>query len=171
MTALIDLNIELPEGGTLEALARLPEVYAREATAAMLETGLLLEREAKERAPVGVMGAAGYRGSIAALPPYMDGGTLTGGLGTSCPYAVSVELGSRPHFPPVQPLADWVRAKLGEKDPGEARAIAFCIARKIAAHGTEGRHVFKDALDASEKRIHAAFEGAVERTLSQGGGQ
>lgn len=165
---MISLKIDQPRGGALEALARFPEVYARESMAAMLEAGLLLEREAKDNAPVGVMGAAGYRGGIAALVPYMDGDILTGGLGTSCPYALPVELGSRPHFPPVQPLADWVRAKLGEKDPGEARSIAFCIARKIAAHGTKGQHVFKRALEAGEERIQAAFDKAVERTLAQG---
>lgn len=165
---MISLKIEPPQGSALEALARFPELYGANVMAAMLETGLLLEREAKMIAPVGVFGAAGYRGSIAALVPYMDGDTLIGGLGTSCPYAEPVELGTRPHFPPVQPIADWVRAKLGETDPGAARSIAFCIARKIAAQGTEGQHVFKRARETSKDRIQAAFDGAVERTLAQG---
>lgn len=166
---MISLEFSLADSkAALAALEQYPERFARELTAAMLEAGLLLEREAKEAAPVGVMGAAGYRGSIAAMPPRMDGDTLTGGIGTSCPYAVPVELGTRPHFPPVQPLADWVRAKLGEHDPQAARAIAFCIARKIAAHGTEGQHVFQRALDAAEEGIRAAFDNAVERTLIQG---
>jgi hypothetical protein len=165
---VISVKIDPPQGNALEAMEHFPELLAAEVFTAMLEAGLLLEREAKAIAPVGVFGAAGYRGSIAAIDPYMDGDTLTGGLGTSCPYAAPVELGTRPHFPPVQPLADWVRAKLGETDPGVARSIAFCIARKIAAKGTEGQHVFKRALEASEVRIQAAFEGAVEKTLAKG---
>ena len=162
----LDLNIN---SDALAALARYPERYARELTAAMLEAGLLLEREVKELAPVGVGGAAGLRGSIAAMPPHMDGDTLTGGVGTSAPYAVPVELGTRPHFPPVQPLADWVRAKLGESDPVAARSIAYCIARKIAAHGTEGQHIFQRALDAAQERVGGMFDRAVERTLNDGG--
>ena len=165
----ISLDLSLSDSAAaLAALERYPERYARELAAAMLEAGLLLEREAKEQAPVGVLGAAGYRGSIAAMPPRMEGDALSGGIGTSCPYAVPVELGSRPHFPPVQPLADWVRAKFGEQDPQAARAIAFCIARKIAAHGTKGQHVFQRALDSSQDRLVACFDQAVERTLQEG---
>lgn len=164
---MISLDLSLAgSDAALAALDQYPERYAHELTAAMLEAGLLLEREVKERAPVGVGGAAGYRGSIAAIPPYMNGDILTGGAGTSSPYAIPVELGTRPHFPPVQPLADWVRAKLGEHDPQAARAIAFCIARKIAAHGTQGQHVFKRALDAAQAQLAGVFDRAVERTLN-----
>lgn len=165
------INLDLALASTddaLIALTKYPERYARELTAAMLEAGLLLEREAKNLAPVGVGGAAGYRGSLAAITPHMDGGTLTGGLGTSCPYAEPVELGTRPHFPPVQPLENWVRAKLGAKDPEEVGAIALAIARKIAAHGTEGKHIFKNALEASETQLTGIFDRAVERTVNGG---
>lgn len=166
---MISLDLSLASNAdALAALEQYPERYARELTAAMLEAGLLLERQIKELAPVGVGGAAGYRGSIAAIPPYMNGDILTGGVGTSAPYAVPVELGTRPHFPPVQPIADWVRAKLGEKDPDAARSIAYCIARKIAAHGTEGQHIFKRALDAAQEQLAGIFDRAVERTVNAG---
>lgn len=167
---MINLDLSLASSdAALAALEQYPERYARELTAAMLEAGLLLEREIKEFAPVGASGgAAGYRGSIAAIPPYMNGDILTGGVGTNSPYAIPVELGTRPHFPPVQPIADWVRAKLGEKDPVAARSIAYCIARKIAAHGTEGQHVFKRALDAAQEQLVGVFDRAVERTVNGG---
>lgn len=163
-----DFNVNVSLGHSEEVLKRLaqvPELLAHNLTAAMLEAELLLEREAKTRAPVGLSGAAGLRGSIAAIPPFMDGDTLTGGIGTSAPYAVPVELGSKPHFPPVQPLADWVTAKLGVGDAAEARGIAFCIARKIAAHGTKGQHFFKAALNDNEPAIKAMFDKAVTSTL------
>lgn len=168
---MIDLTLTVPQGDmAAQALASYPERYAREATAAMLESSLLLEREVKDAAPVGVGGAGGLRGSIAGIPPHMDGETLTGGVGSNSPYAVPVELGSRPHFPPVQPLEDWVRAKLGEHDPDAARGIAFCIARKIAAHGTEGRFFFEQTLETNRDQIAGIFDGAVQRALGSEGG-
>lgn len=167
---MIELAISIPtEGNSLDRLAAYPERYAFEAQAAMLQASLLLEREVKDLTPVGVYGAAGLRGSIAAMPPRMEGDTITGGVSTSCPYALPVELGSKPHFPPVQPLEDWVRAKLGESDPDVARGIAFCIARKIAAHGTKGQHMFQRALDASKDQIAAFFNAAVENALNSEG--
>lgn len=167
---MINLNLSISKDDkTLAQLAQYPERYEREVTAAMLEAGLLLEREVKGLAPVGAGGAAGLRGNIAAMPPRMDGDTLTGGVGTSAPYAVPVELGTRPHFPPVLPLVDWVQAKLGVHDPVAAKNIAFCVARKIAAHGTEGQHIFKRALEANQERVAHIFSAAVDRTL-QGGG-
>ncbi len=39
-------------------------------------------------------------------------------------------------FPPLEPLRDWVKIKLGETDPKRIRAIAFLIGRKIANQGT-----------------------------------
>jgi len=163
---MIELTVNIPqEGNSLERLAAYPERYAQEVPAAMLQAGLLLEREVKELTPVGVYGGAGLRGSIAAMPPQMNGDTTTGGVSTACPYALPVELGSKPHFPPVQPLADWVRAKLGMSDPGMARQIAFCIARKISKHGTKGVHMFQQALDATQEQIAAMFNAAIERAL------
>ena len=165
---MISLRLELDADAHFEALARYPERYAREAHAAMLEASLLLEREVKELAPVGAGNAAGYRGSIAAIPPYTDGLALVGGVASNSPYAVPVELGTRPHFPPVQPLADWVQAKLGERDPDAARSIAFCIARKIAAHGTKGQHIFQRALDDQQEQAARILDAAVERALNGG---
>lgn len=170
---MADENLELTWGRvhseeTLQRLAEVPDVYARHAMAAMLEASLLLEREVKDRAPTGVGGAAGLRGSIAAMTPFMDGDTLSGGVSTSSPYVEPVELGSKPHFPPIRPLMDWVKAKLNEKDPKEAYGIALCIARKISWHGTEGKFFFKAALENSQSKVEAIFDSAIEKTLNGG---
>jgi hypothetical protein len=61
---------------------------------------------------------------------------------------VPVELGTRPHFPPVDALMDWVKVKLGISSPTEARRVAFLVARKIAARGTQGAFMFRDAFNA-----------------------
>lgn len=165
------IDVQVTQTGLgLDHLGAFPERLGRALFEAMLESELLLERAAKERAPVGVGGAGGYRGSIAAMPPRWTGKKLVGGLGTNSPYAEPVELGTKPHFPPVQPLADWVKAKFGENDPDAARGIAFCIARKIAAHGTQGQHIFENALKATQDEIGAAFRRATKRAL-EGEGQ
>ena len=40
-------------------------------------------------------------------------------------------------FPPIEPILDWVRGKLGISDEKEARSVAFVIARKISQSGTD----------------------------------
>lgn len=39
-------------------------------------------------------------------------------------------------FPPISPIQDWVEAKLNVPDEKKAKAVAFLVARKIAAVGT-----------------------------------
>lgn len=48
-------------------------------------------------------------------------------------YAPFVEFGTRPHFPPLDPIRAWCRAR------GIDEKAAFPIAKKIAEHGTPER--------------------------------
>lgn len=89
-----------------------------EMTAAIFEGTQLLEREVKERTPVGATSA--LRSSISAGRP--------------------------------EPLPE-----------GEAQGIAFLIARKIAAKGTEGAKMFERGMQASEARIQGMMEAAAKR--------
>jgi len=76
-------------------------------------------------------------------------------------HAVYAHEGTRPHFPPVNKIAKWVRKKgiagrwsvksrrrLGNKMKkyDEDRQVAMMIARKIASKGTKGVRFFKFAL-------------------------
>lgn len=126
--------------------------------AAVWQACLLYEREVKERTPKGATHA--LIGSIAAQPPVVSGGSVEGHVGSALPYAECVELGTKPHFPPVAPIADWARAKLGLTED-EARRVAFMIARKISQHGTKGAHMFADALEATEEQIIAIIKSAI----------
>lgn len=49
-----------------------------------------------------------------------------------------IELGRRPAWIPIAPLAEWVRRKLNVQDPDEARGIAFVISRAASKNPREG---------------------------------
>lgn len=83
------------------------------------------------------------------------------------PHIGILEAGSRPHWPPIEPILRWVVRKFGtglENDAGskrsfesmdsaqdevsdEAWAMAWGVAAKIAAEGTEPNWMVRDNLD------------------------
>lgn len=80
---------------------------------------------------------------------------------TNTNYAVYVHDGTRPHFPPIEPIMQWVKRKrlsgsysikthdrIGNKSKqfDEDRQLAFMIARSIAKKGTKGLKFFDIAL-------------------------
>lgn len=146
------------------AFARAPEILREELVQAATIGSLLLEREVRERTPTS--GAGTLRDSIGALPVTIAGPRVSSGVGTALAYAAPVETGSRPHMPPVEPIAEWVRRKLGKK-PKEARGIAFAIARKIARDGTQGAHMFAQGLDFARPQIIQLLEAAYASALSR----
>ena len=146
------------------ALAAAPDVVIEEMVPAVIESQLLIEREVRERTPTS--GAATLRDSIGALPVSISETEVSGVVGTSLAYALPVELGARPHRPPVEPLVDWVRRKLG-KGGKEGRAIAFAIAGKIAREGTPAAHMFSEGLAATQKQVHEILAAAAARGLER----
>lgn len=148
--------------GLIEDWQRAPETVQAELHAATLEATLLLEREVRENTPVGIGGGGGLRGSIGAREPVVNADQVIGVVGTALRYAEAVELGTKPHFPPVQPLADWAQFKLGIPE-AQARDVGFLIARKISRVGTEGAFMFRDALDAQRGQIGAIYARAHTR--------
>lgn len=141
--------------------AQAPDVAREEMLRTISEADDLLKREVTELTPVGVGGGGGLKGSIFSSEQVLSDNVI-GIVGTSQPYAVPVELGTKPHFPPVAPLIDWVQAKLGVSAE-EAPGVAFLVARKISVHGTDGQFMFKKAFDANEAQIEAMFGDAVIR--------
>ncbi|MCJ9428550.1 hypothetical protein [Kordiimonas marina] len=135
-----------------------------------IEAGLFLEREVKERTPVGVGGAGGLRGSITSHTGRIGVERIETVVGTPSPYAVPVELGARPHFPPIIPLVDWVIHKLGV-NPDAARGVAFLVARKIATKGTKAVMMFTRSLEASQAQIETIYIRRAEQALSEIGGR
>jgi len=101
-----------------------------------------------------------------------EGVSLVGRVFDPVSYALPVELGSRPHWPPIAPIALWVRRKLGISDEREARSVAFLIARKISRVGSKPRLFFKRGFDSGKGRCVSFFHTANARIVSRltGGG-
>lgn len=149
-----------------------PDIVNEELVAATWEAELLLEREIKELTPVGVGAGGGLRGSISAREPRTLADNVIGVVGTSAAHALPVEIGTRPHFPPIEPLQDWVEAKLGVGD-NASYGVAFMIARKIARRGTQGAHMFERAFEANRaqvQQIYARARTKIAKRMASGRG-
>lgn len=170
----MEIAIDLGGFAQFESLwRRAPELADRELHAAMEESLMLLQRETVEATPTGAYGL--LRQSIIAREPQrladgligvVDVDDARGRFGSVLNYAVAIELGTRPHFPPIEPLIDWVRAKLGvERD--DAPGVAYRVARKIATSGTEGAHMFERTLQAQRTQVLRIFEAALRRLTTR----
>ena len=157
------LEVTLDGGQALsDALARAPHIVDQELGAFMAVAIDHLATEVRDRTP----SAFGHlRGSIAGTVRHSAGGVL-GVVGTPLPYAIPVELGTKPHRPPMQPLEDWARKKFGVPKR-EARRIAYLVARKIGREGTQGAFMFKKAFEANEGEITRQFDLALARIVNR----
>jgi hypothetical protein len=146
-----------------------PAISREEMSIGVEEALLLLEREIKDNTPVGVHGAGGLRGSIT---HELRGQAIAEGLGVAgkvfspLNYALPAELGSKPHFPPIAPLRDWVEAKLGV-DKSRSQSVAFLVARKIARKGTKGAFMFTNALSNNAQQVIGILNAAMQRIIAR----
>lgn len=74
-------------------------------------------------------------------------------------YGIFVELGTRPHFPPVAVMEKWARIKLGK--PG----IGYLVSRKIARVGTKAHPFMLPALEQNKEKIQRHFEEGVDTVV------
>ena len=158
-------TITFDSARAMRALEVAPDILIEELVPSVVEAQLLLEREIRELTPTS--GAGTLRDSIGALPVEISATSVRGEVGTALSYAQPVETGSKPHMPPVEPIAEWVRRKLGIKDEAEAKSIAFGIARKIAKSGSKGAFMFREGLAASQAQILEILGDGVERALAR----
>ena len=140
------------------AFARAPEITIEELRRAMVEADSLLEREVKDATPT----AAGtLRGSVTHTEEVSETGVI-GMTFSPLKYAEAVELGTKPHFPPIDALVDWVVQKLGVPEK-RARSVAFLVARKISRSGTPAHGMFQRTLAWQKSQVESIFDRAVER--------
>ena len=90
---------------------------------------------------------------------------VLGLVGSAAPVALFVELGTKPHTPPIQPLIQWVQDVLG-KQGDEAFIAARGIQRKIRARGTPAKHVIRDTALRTEPAVVQIFEAAAQRVAT-----
>jgi hypothetical protein len=157
-----------------------PHLVEAELVAATWEAELLLEREIKEDTPVGA--TSSLRQSIHSDAPRTLANTVIGVVGTASMHALPVELGTKPHFPPIEPLITWLEAspqgqalmaRARARDPGVLYyEVAQGIARKIAVRGTLGVGMFHRNARQLQPQIRGLYEEAAQRIaegLASGG--
>ena len=88
---------------------------------------------------------------------------VEGHIVTSLPYAEPVEMGSKPHWAPLDPLILWVRRKFSGAG-GAMHTQAKILAKQTRAQGVKGYR----ASDAKEQLIYAMAKG-VQRAIAKHG--
>lgn len=156
MLAAIESNLD----DLAQLWATAPELMRQEHLKATTEAGLFLEAELKENSPRGATGF--YTQAHAFAVPVVQDDDVQGVVGNPLNYAVAVELGTKPHMPPVAPLVDWVEQVL-QLDGAEAQSVAWAIAMKIKKQGTEGQFVYKRTFDMSQNTVAHILMAATKR--------
>ncbi len=83
-------------------------------------------------------------------------------LYVDAPHAAIMELGTRPFWPPQEPLAEWALRKGLADDEEEAAEVAFAVARTIATFGIAPRHYFKKGVQRTYLVIPEELQRALE---------
>lgn len=157
----MELRIDVPSAQAISAAyLQAPAMVLDELTTAMELAVSYLQRETQDRTPT----AAGILrdsfvtqvGTLAQL------GAVFGRVSSPLTYAVPVELGTRPHYPPLEPLINWVEQKL-DLYGDEAEAAARGIQRKIGQRGSIGHGMAHFALRDGRETVLAEFAEAAQR--------
>jgi len=83
-------------------------------------------------------------------------------------YAPYVEFGTRPHYPPIAPILEWVKRKLHVPEK-RAYGVARAVVKKIGKRGTPRRPYLSNAFKVVERRVLAQIRAAVAAALQQSG--
>jgi hypothetical protein len=155
-----------------------PERMQNAMGSAVFEAVALLKKNVKQRAPVGVGGTAGLKGSIFGEVKYLTE-RVEGIVGTPLAYAQAVEYGRGigKKMPPVSALIPWVERFLTIKEGQTAEGVAWAVARYMAVRGSRalrqsppGERMFERGLAASEPgiaRIMKRHFGDAVRTVME----
>jgi len=150
-----ELRLELK--GLREEQARMTQIVADLHGEPMLEgmrnATLLVTRDAKRFAPVDT---GRLRASI--IPEVRVSGPtqIQGVVGSNVEYAPFVELGTKPHWPPVGALEVWARRH---------GTSAFLVARAISRRGTKAVKYLERAFDQNISRIVGYIDAAVKSII------
>ena len=115
---------------------------------------MVVQRDAKINAPVDT---GRLRASI--TPEVRTSKTareIMGVVGSNVEYAAYMELGTKPHWPPIAALETWARRH---------GIPAFLVARSIATSGTKARKFLQNAFKKNRKWIIARIERAVQEII------
>lgn len=80
-----------------------------------------------------------------------------------------LEYGTKPHWPPVNKILEWIKVKpvlprpLANGKLPTPKQLAFLIGRKIATFGTEAKPMLRKTLE----NLNAFYQGEIERALEE----
>lgn len=146
--------MELTSRGLNEAISnlnRVQEGLGSEKPAE--EASQLLVREARKNTPID---QSALRSNITASVT-AHGDEIKGVVGSNLKYAMAVEKGTRPHFPPVYALEGWARRH---------GMVAFLVARAISKRGTKAHRMLENALEDNQRRVIQFFEDYNRRLVN-----
>lgn len=150
-----------------EILRDLPEEFTRAAVRGLKSASMVLQgyvvEEITNAEPYPAVATGELARSVVSTP--VDDGAI---VKVDAPHGVFMEEGTRPHFPPLQPLEDWVTLKGFASDPAAVRRIAWAIAEKIARDGIAPRHFFRKAVARLEHENVIPREIAAEMDRIEG---
>lgn len=132
--------------------------------ASMTEMGLIFQRAVQVETPLGATKL--LRGSVFSEPRGVPVREVI--VGSTQLYAAPVERGRQPgKMPPVDPIALWVKRKLGAGSDKQAKQIAFAIARKIARVGTTGAAMFFKGFTAGRPAAERLANGIGAKIVAE----
>lgn len=115
---------------------------------------LLVTRNAKTNSPVD----QGKLKSSIAPDVRAEGREVQGVVGSNLKYAPYVELGTRPHFPPLAALETWARRH---------GTTAYAVALAIAKRGTKAHKYLERALESNRNKIQDLLGDVVARIVKK----
>lgn len=149
-----------------------PDLLDKAIERGLTKLGVIIEGDAVTLAPVNMgrlKGAITYATKKKQSIPKVAGDAVsrpvtkwTLHVGANLEYAGHVEYGTRPHFPPIEAIADWAKQK------GISEDAVFPIAKSISKKGTKAQPFLRPALDANRLRAQQVLQGEVRRTLQNG---
>lgn len=168
----MDLRLDVENAVQITAaFAQAPEIVMEELETAMGSVMQYLHRETMDRTPKdsGLL-RAGFIPEVESARAF---DLVVGTLSNALPYALPVELGTKPHFPPLAPLADWALRHIeyfssgSGDDVPDPWQIARGIQRKIGRQGSPGYGMARFALLDGRETIAAEFAEAGARITAR----
>lgn len=152
---MLELNVNEDAVKDLKAAQKDIERKLKELTGgpmvlAMRNATMMISRSAKINAPVDT-------GRLrASITPSVEStaDSIKGIVGSNVKYAPYVELGTRPHWPPIGALETWARSH---------GTSAFLVARAIARRGTKAVKFLQRAFEENAPRIVRMIDLAVKK--------
>lgn len=146
-----------------ERFGGMSEAADAETVATMAEVAQYLERQTAFGTPVdrGFLRGGVTSGSELTAPHLAS--AFVGVQGVAANYALPIEQGARPHWPPPDAIEGWVQRKGLDWTDAKGRrlsvkSMAFLISRKIARAGYAGAHMARAALDFGDAEINRIVE-------------